>query len=87
MIMAGLARVDARSEDAGEERGMAKLYFRYGTVSSAKTLNLLAVSLGRKRENQVSARCAHLVWSRAGGSQAKTGGSQTFPAQPGQACE
>ncbi len=31
---------------------MAKLYFRYGTVSSAKTLNLLAVVHNYKQKNQ-----------------------------------
>ena len=31
---------------------MAKLYFRYGTVSSAKTLNLLAVAHNYKNQGK-----------------------------------
>ena len=31
---------------------MGKLYFRYGTVGSAKTLNLLAVAHNYKQQNK-----------------------------------
>lgn len=38
----------------GYGRGMAKLYFRYGTMDSAKTMNLLAVAHNyRKQEKRV----------------------------------
>ena len=34
---------------------MAKLYFRYGTVGSAKTMNLLAVAHNYRHQNKKGA--------------------------------
>lgn len=53
---------------------MAKLYFRYGTVCSAKTLNLLAVCHNYKKQGKnvivlkpkIDTRMGNLVYSRTG---------------------
>ncbi len=39
-------------ESYSEEKEMAKLYFRYGTVGSAKTLNLLAVAHNYRQQGK-----------------------------------
>ena len=60
---------------------MAKLYFRYGTMGSAKTLNLLAVSYNYRQQNKpvmIIKPCidnrysGHRVQSRAGLSEEAT---------------
>lgn len=45
---------------------MAKLYFRYGTVGSAKTLNLLAVAHNYRQQNQRIILCKPDVDTRFG---------------------
>ena len=45
---------------------MAKLYFRYGTMDSAKTLNLLAVAHNYRKQGKscVLMKCKILVFSK-----------------------
>lgn len=45
---------------------MAKLYFRYGTVSSAKTLNLLAVAHNYRQQNKQVLLCKPELDTRFG---------------------
>lgn len=45
---------------------MAKLYFRYGTVSSAKTLNLLAVAHNYRQQNKPVFLCKPEIDTRFG---------------------
>jgi thymidine kinase len=70
-----LARILAAYTDNARWIKMAKLYFRYGAVSSAKTLNLLAVAYNYRQQskNVIIVKPAfddrfgvHMVQSRAG---------------------
>ena len=58
---------------------MAKLYFRYGTVSSAKTLNLLAVAHNYENQGKRAVVLKPSVDTRHPEGQAQRDGFVEFP--------
>ncbi len=63
-----------------KENGMAKLYFRHGTVGSAKTLNLLAVAHNYRQQGKEILLLKPELDTRFGTAQIKSRAGLEMPA-------